>query len=250
MRLAGAVALVTGASSGIGEATADVLAAAGTRLVLSGRDQQRLAVVAARTGATAVSVNLADPDGPDQLAEAALAAAGRVDLLVSNAGAGWAGPIGELGAAQAADLVKLNLLAPIQLVRRLAPAMAERGYGRLIFVSSIAGATGVRYEAAYAATKAGLNNLAESLTYELAGQGVGVTLVLPGVVDTAFFGRRGRPYDRRWPPPIRPGRVAAAIADAAGRDRDVVYIPGWLRVPAWLHGVAPGAYRRLAGKFS
>jgi short-subunit dehydrogenase len=250
MRLAGAVALVTGASSGIGEATADALAAAGTRLVLSGRDPDRLAAVAARTDATAVSVNLADPDGPDQLAAAALAAAGRVDLLVSNAGAGWAGPIGELDAGQAADLVKLNLLAPIQLARRLAPAMAERGYGRLIFVSSIAGATGVRHEAAYAATKAGLNNLAESLSYELAGQGVGVTLVLPGVVDTAFFGRRGRPYDRRWPPPIRPDRVAAAIAEAARRDRDVVYVPGWLRVPAWLHGVAPGAYRRLARRFS
>jgi short-subunit dehydrogenase len=250
MRLAGAVALVTGASSGIGEATADALAAAGTRLVLSGRDPDRLAAVAARTDATAVRVNLADPDGPDQLAAAALAAAGRVDLLVSNAGAGWAGPIGELDAGQAADLVKLNLLAPIQLARRLAPAMAERGYGRLIFVSSIAGATGVRHEAAYAATKAGLNNLAESLSYELAGQGVGVTLVLPGVVDTAFFGRRGRPYDRRWPPPIRPDRVAAAIAEAARRDRDVVYVPGWLRVPAWLHGVAPGAYRRLARRFS
>jgi short-subunit dehydrogenase len=250
MRLAGAVALVTGASSGIGEATADVLAAAGARLVLSGRDPDRLAAVAARTDAAAVSVNLADPDGPDQLVAAALAAAGRVDLLVSNAGAGWAGPIGELGAAQAADLVKLNLLAPIQLARRLAPAMAERGHGRLIFVSSIAGTTGVRHEAAYAATKAGLNNLAESLSYELAGQGVGVTLVLPGVVDTAFFGRRGRPYDRRWPPPIRPDRVAAAIADAARHDRDVVYVPGWLRLPAWLHGVAPGAYRRLARKFS
>jgi short-subunit dehydrogenase len=250
MRLAGAVALVTGASSGIGEATADALSAAGSELVLSGRDHDRLAVVAARTGATAVPVNLADQDGPDTLAAAALAAAGRVDLLVSNAGTGWAGPIGELSSATAADLVKLNLLAPIQLASRLAPAMAERGYGRLIFVSSIAGTTGVRHEAAYAATKAGLNNLAESLYYELSGQGIGVTLVLPGVVDTPFFGNRGRPYDRRWPVPIRADRVAGAIVDAAARDRDVVYVPGWLRFPAWLHGVAPGTFRRLASRYS
>jgi short-subunit dehydrogenase len=249
MRLAGAVALVTGASSGIGEATADALAAAGSKLVLSGRDTDRLAVVAARTGATAVPVNLADPDGPDRLAAAVLGAAGRIDLLVSNAGAGWAGPIGELSAATAADMVKLNLLAPIQLARMLAPAMAERGYGRLIFVSSIAGATGVRHEAAYAATKAGLNNLAESLSYELSGQGIGVTLVLPGVVDTPFFRSRGRPYERRWPVPIRADRVARAIVDAAARDRDVVYVPGWLRFPAWLHGVAPGTYRRVASRY-
>jgi short-subunit dehydrogenase len=249
MRLAGAVALVTGASSGIGESTADALAAAGSSLVLSGRDPGRLAVVAARTGATAIPVDLADPDGPDTLAAAALAAAGRVDLLVSNAGAGWAGPIGELNAAMAANLVKLNLLAPIRLASRLAPAMAERGYGRLVFVSSIAGTLGVRHEAAYAATKAGLDALAESLYYELSGQGVGVTLVLPGVVDTPFFGSRGRPYDRRWPVPIRADRVARAIVDAAARDREVVYVPGWLRFPAWLHGVAPGPFRRLASRY-
>jgi short-subunit dehydrogenase len=249
MRLAGAVALVTGASSGIGEATADALATAGSKLVLSARDADRLAVVAARTGAIAVPVDLADPDGPDRLADSALATAGRIDLLVSNAGAGWAGPIGELSAARAADLVKLNLLAPIQLARMLAPAMAERGYGRLIFVSSIAGATGVRHEAAYAATKAGVNNLAESLSYELTGQGIGVTLVLPGVVDTPFFRSRGRPYERRWPVPIRPDRVARAIVDAAARDRDLVYVPGWLRFPAWLHGVLPGTYRRLASRY-
>jgi short-subunit dehydrogenase len=249
MRLAGAVALVTGASSGIGEATADALAAAGSRLVLSGRDPGRLAVVAARTGASAIPVDLADPEGPDTLAAAALAAAGRVDLLVSNAGAGWAGPIGELTAATAANLVKLNLLAPIRLASRLAPAMTERGYGRLVFVSSIAGALGVRHEAAYAATKAGLDALAESLYYELSGQGVGVTLVLPGVVDTPFFGSRGRPYDRRWPVPIRADRVARAIVDAAARDREVVYVPGWLRFPAWLHGVAPGPFRRLASRY-
>jgi short-subunit dehydrogenase len=249
MRLEGAVALVTGASSGIGAATADALYAAGAKLVVSGRDPERLTAVAARTGATAVAADLADPDGPDQLAGEALAAVGHVDLLVSNAGAGWAGPIGELTAAQATEMVTLNLLAPIQLARQLAPGMAERGYGRLIFVSSIAGATGVRHEAAYAATKAGLNNLAESLSYELSGRGVGVTVVLPGVVDTPFFGHRGRPYDRRWPAPIRPEEVATAIADAAARDRDVVYVPGWMRMPAWLHGTAPGAYRWLARHF-
>jgi short-subunit dehydrogenase len=247
MQLAGMVALVTGASSGMGAATAVALAAVGARLVVTGRDKTRLDEVAEQAGAVAIPADLTEPDGPDRLVAAALAATGRVDLLVSNAGTGWAGPIGELEPATAADMVGLNLLAPIQLARLLAPGMMARGTGRIIFVSSVAGATGVRHEAAYAATKAGLNCLAESLSYELSPHGVGVTLVLPGVVDTPFFDRRGHRYDRAWPIPIRPERVASAIVDAAARDRAVVYVPGWMQLPARIHGVAPRTFRWLAG---
>ena len=250
MRLVDAVVLVTGASSGIGAATAFRLAASGARLIVTGRNEERLRDVAALTGATPLPADLAEPGGPELLVEKALAVADRVDVLVCNAGAGWAGPISELTGPKASELVSLNLLAPVQLARLLAPGMAERGSGRLVFVSSIAGATGVRNEAVYAATKAGLNYLAESLTYELAGTGVGVSVVLPGVVDTPFFGRRGRPYDRRRPVPIPAERVARAITRTVARDLDVVFVPGWLRFPAWLHGVAPRTFRKLAIRFS
>jgi len=249
LRLADAVALVTGASSGIGAAAAASLAAAGSRLVLSGRDRDRLNAVAAQTGATALPIDLAEPSGPDRLVEAALGAMGRIDLLICNAGVGWAGPIGELTAAKAAELVELNLLVPVQLSRLVVPGMAERGSGRLVFVSSIAGAVGVRHEAVYSATKAGLNYLAESLRYELEPKGVGISVVLPGAVDTPFFSHRGRPYGRRWPAPIAPERVARAITDAAARDLAVVYVPAWLRFPAWLHGAAPQGFRRLTARF-
>jgi len=249
MRLAGAVALITGASSGIGAATAVALARAGTRLILTGRDKERLQSVATSTGALAVPADLAEPDGPGKLVDAVLTEEGRIDVLVCNAGAGWAGPIGDLPATKAAELLTVNLLAPIQLARLVAPGMAERGCGRLIFVSSIAGVTGVRHEAVYAATKAGLNYLAESLGYELAGTGAGVSVVLPGVVDTPFFRRRGRPYDRRLPAPIPAEQVARAIVTAAQRDLDVVYVPRWLRIPAWLHGTSPRTFRRLATRF-
>ncbi len=249
MRVAGAIALITGASSGIGAATAVMLAQAGARLILTGRDEERLRSVAARTRGLSLPADLAEPDGPDRLIESALAQAGRIDLLVCNAGAGWAGPIGDLPASKATELLTVNLLAPVQLARLVAPGMAERGFGRLIFVSSIAGVTGVRHEAVYAATKAGLNSLAESLGYELAGTGAGVSVVLPGVVDTPFFRRRGRPYDRRLPAPIPPEKVAWAIVAAAQRDLDVVYVPGWLRFPAWLHGASPRTFRSLARRF-
>jgi len=217
--------------------------------VLSGRDLDRLNAVAAQTGATALPIDLAEPSGPDRLVEAALGAMGRIDLLICNAGVGWAGPIGELTAAKAAELVELNLLVPVQLSRLVVPGMAERGSGRLVFVSSIAGAVGVRHEAVYSATKAGLNYLAESLRYELEPKGVGISVVLPGAVDTPFFSHRGRPYGRRWPAPIAPERVARAITDAAARDLAVVYVPAWLRFPAWLHGAAPQGFRRLTARF-
>jgi len=249
LRLDGVIALVTGASAGIGAAVAAELRSAGARLLLSGRDCKRLEVVAKRTGATALPADLTEPAGPEKLVDAALDAAGRVDLLVCSAGVGWAGTIGELSRDKAAELVTLNLLAPVELARLLAPGMAERGFGRLIFVSSIAGAVGVRHEAVYSATKAGLNYLAESLRYELAPTGVGVSVVLPGVVNTDFFNRRGRPYGRARPVPISAERVARAITQAALRDSPVVYVPGWLRFPAWLHGVAPRSFGRLATRF-
>ena len=249
MRLAGAIALVTGASSGIGATAAVALARAGARLILTGRDEERLRSVAARTRGLPLPADLAEPDGPDRLIESALAQAGRIDFLVCNAGAGWAGPIGDLAAGKASELLTVNLLAPIQLARLVAPGMAERGYGRLIFVSSIAGMMGVRHEAVYAATKAGLISFAESLGYELAGTGAGVSVILPGVVDTPFFRRRGRPYDRRLPAPIPAERVAQAIVTAGQRDLDVVFVPGWLRFPAWLHGTSPHTFQALARRF-
>jgi short-subunit dehydrogenase len=249
MWLSGAVALVTGASSGIGAATAAALAAAGARLVLSGRDPGKLAAVAERTGATAIAADLSDPAEPARLAAEATKVAGRVDVLISNAGSGWAGPIGELSAEKASELIAVNLLAPIQLARALAPGMADRRQGRLVFVSSIAGALGVRNEAVYSAAKAGLSCFAESLSYELAARGVGVSVVVPGVVDTPFFAQRGGRYDRSWPRPISAERVAAAITDAVTRDLGVVYVPGWMRFPAWLHATSPSAFRRLAARY-
>jgi short-subunit dehydrogenase len=249
MRLAGAVALITGGSSGIGAATARALAHAGACPLVAGRNLPRLREVARQSGAIPLCADLATPDGADELAAAARAETGRVDLLVSSAGVGWAGEIGELTGAKASELIAVNLLAPIHLARILVPDMTKNGAGHLVFVSSIAGATGGRDEAVYGAAKAGLACFAESLSYELQGRGVGVSVVVPGVVDTPFFDRRGRPYSRAAPVPIPPERVARAIVLAAQHGRDVVYVPGWMKFPAWLHGAAPRTFRLLASRF-
>jgi short-subunit dehydrogenase len=262
MRLSGAVALVTGGSSGIGAATARSLAAAGARVLIAGRDVQRLEAVSRETGGLALPCDLAASPGPADLADAALRAAGAlrspggardgaegIDILVNNAGLGWAGPFADITAGKVAELVAVNLTAPMELTRLLMPGMIARGHGRVVFVSSIAGATGVRGEAVYSATKAGLGTFAESLAYELNGHDVRVSVIVPAVIDTPFFDRRGRPYGRRRPGPLPAERVAQAIMSCLERDRDVAYVPRWMRVPAWLHGAAPGTFRALAGRF-
>jgi short-subunit dehydrogenase len=241
-------ALVTGASSGIGADTARRLAAGGATLLLHGRDQDRLKALATETGGIALTGDLTEPGAAQALAEQALAVSGQVDVLVNNAGLGWAGPLPEMPPADITRLVAVNLVAPIELTRALLPGMVARGSGRVVFVTSIAGRTGVAGEAVYAATKAGVDAFADSVRFELHGTGVGVGVVVPGVVQTAFFERRGRPYGRSRPRPVPADRVAAAVVRAVTDDGDL-YVPRWLRVPVALRGVAPGLYRALATRF-
>jgi short-subunit dehydrogenase len=247
--VAGAVCLVTGASSGIGRATAHRLARAGARLVLGGRDPDRLALVAGETGGRPVALDLAESGATERLAREATAAFGRVDVLVNNAGTGAYGPLAGLEPGAAERLIRVDLIAPIELTRALLPPMLERGRGHVVNVGSIAGHVGVPREAVYAAAKGGLAVFTESLRQELAGTGVGVSLVSPGVVDTPFFARRGAPYARRRPRPVSPDAVARALVDAIERDRPLVLVPGWLALPARLQGALPGLYRALAGRF-
>ncbi|GAA3012041.1 SDR family NAD(P)-dependent oxidoreductase [Kitasatospora albolonga] len=244
-----AVALVTGASSGLGAATATRLAAAGWRLLLSGRDRPRLGAVADATGGLAIPADLTAPGGPEQLAARALAVDGRVDVLVANAGIGWRGPFSRMPMDVLADMVELNLLAPLRLSRLLLPGMLERGRGRIVLVGSIAGAVGVRDEAVYSATKAALGLFAESLRYELRGSGVAVRVVVPGPVDTPFFARRGTPYQREHPKPSPPERVAETVYRAVVGRRDELFVPGWFRVPGRVHGTAPHLFQRLNSRF-
>ena len=146
-------------------------------------------------------------------------------------------------------LVTANLTAPIRLTRALLPAMVERRRGGLAYVTSIAGRTGVAGEAVYAATKAGLDGFAESLRLELRGTGIGVGVLVPGVVNTRFFERRGRPYGRSRPRPLDAGPVAAALVRIVESGDAEAYRPRWLRLPVAVRGAAPGVYRRLAGRF-
>ncbi|GAA2748689.1 SDR family NAD(P)-dependent oxidoreductase [Kitasatospora cinereorecta] len=243
------VALVTGASSGIGAATAARLADAGWRLLLAGTDRTRLAAVADRTGGLALAEDLSTADGARRLAERAHAATGRIDALIASAGLGWRGPFADTPPETLDRMVSVNLTAPLLLARRLLPDMLERGRGRIVLIGSMAGQVGVRDEAAYAATKAGLTMFAESLWYELRGTGVGVRLILPGAVDTPFFTTRGTPYQRERPRPVSAEKIADTVVRTITTRTDRLFVPNWLAAPARFHGAAPGVFRRLAARF-
>lgn len=241
MTIAGRTALITGASSGIGAATASALAAAGCAVVLVARDEARLAEVAARTGGTALVADLTLPADLERVAEAAR----ETDLLVNNAGTGWAGDVHAMAAPDLHALVAVNLTAPMRLTAAALPQMTRRGAGHIVFVSSIA-TVGVHGEAVYSATKAGLRTFAASVRYETR---IGVTTVLPAGVNTPFFQRRGRPYDRGFPRQVSADTVARALCSAVEQGRDEVFVPGWLTVAARLQGALPGAFHHLARRF-
>ena len=212
----------------------------------TGRDERALDRLAAEiAGSRTLAADLSHEGEPERVA----AWAGDVDVLVNNAGEGLSGPFWTSDPKRVEELVRLNLMAPMRLAAAVLPGMVERGRGRVVNVASVAAHVGVRWEAAYSATKWGLAGFSESLRCDLAGTGVGVTLLSPGVVRTAFFERRGRPYDRGFPRPVSPERVARGLVRAVEQGADDVFVPAWMNVPARLRGAWPWLYRGLAGPF-
>ena len=246
--LAGLRALITGGSSGIGAATARALAIQGAQVAIAGRDQAALAAVAADTGGICVPGDLREPGCPRRTVEAAAAAMDGLDLLVSNAGIGWAGPFASMPEDDIDALLDVNLRAAAHLARAAIPHL--RPGARLVFVGSIAGLVGVPGEAWYSVTKAGLGCLADTLRAELRPAGIGVSLVSPGVVDTAYFERRKVPYKRQHPQLMSAQRAAEAIVDAVDRGLDDVVVPPWLSLPARMKASFPRLYRLLAARLA
>jgi NAD(P)-dependent dehydrogenase (short-subunit alcohol dehydrogenase family) len=194
--LTGLRALITGGSSGIGAATARALAARSVRVAVAGRNIAALHQVAAETDAVIIPGDLREQGCARRTIGVAVDALGGLDVLVSNAGIGWAGPFATMSESDIDALLDVNLRAAAHLARAAIPHL-QPGIGRLVFVGSIAGLVGVPTEAWYSATKAGLSILADTLRMELRPARIGVSLVTPGVVETAYFERRQVPYQRQ-----------------------------------------------------
>jgi NADP-dependent 3-hydroxy acid dehydrogenase YdfG len=186
--LAGHVAVVTGASRGIGNAIASGLACAGARVALVARDAARLdALARTLTDALPFAGDLAEPTEVLRVATAIRGTMGDPTIVVNNAGAFALGELGDLSLADADRMVQVNLLAPYHLLHHLLPAMRERRRGHVVMVGSIADHAAFPENAAYAASKYGARAIHEVLCAELRGSGVRATLVSPGPVDTAMW---------------------------------------------------------------
>jgi NAD(P)-dependent dehydrogenase (short-subunit alcohol dehydrogenase family) len=240
--LQGLRVLVTGASSGIGELASMMMALGGSRVVGSGRsfshDAARLVLVGV------VERDLAAPGAPQEIVAAAVEHLGGLDVVVSNAGAGWSGAYESMAGSDLDGVLDLNLRAPMHLAQAAAPHLASSG-GQLVLVGSIAGELGVAREVAYSTAKAGLRGFADGLRAEWAPR-VAVTLVVPGVIDTPFFEHRNRPYERRWPKPLPARKAAEAVVRAVQQRPAVVFVPHWVGLVARLRGGLPGTYRYFA----
>jgi short-subunit dehydrogenase len=228
--------LLTGATGGLGHAIARELGARGARLILTGRRVETLEALATELDARALAADLADRAGLEGLIEQA----GAVDILVANAALPASGTLEDFSVEEIDDILDVNLRAPIVLARALAPAMAARGGGHLLFVSSLSGKAGTPMTTMYNATKFGLRGFALGLRPDLREQNVGVSVVCPGFISEAgMFADSGA----KLPPGVgtrSPQNVARAVAGAIERNRaevDVAPLP--LRVGTIFAAVAP-----------
>ncbi|MFI6866475.1 SDR family oxidoreductase [Nocardia sp. NPDC050406] len=220
-------AVITGASSGIGKATAAALAARGYRVIGTSRNPDTLGADDRVPGVEYRALDLTDDASIDAFA----AGLGEVDILVNNAGESQAGPLAELPREAIARLFQLNVLGAVTLTQAVLPGMRERGHGRVVMVGSMLGSFPMPYRSSYVATKAAVRGFATSARFEESPFGVWITTVEPGQIDTGLRERRtkylreGSPHtaeftkfmaalDRKQAEGITPERVAETIVRA------------------------------------
>lgn len=249
--LEGRVAVVTGASSGIGRATALELARNGARVALAGRRGDLLAQVAVeieRLGgsALAISTDVTSREAVGNLVQSTLDRWGRIDVVIACAGQYIRSPVSELTAEDVSRSLEVNFFGVLHVVLAALPHMLERGSGHIVLMGSLDGRKALPLDAPYVIAKFALSGFGDVARLELARHGVGVTTVYPGRVDTPLVANLRFPFVS---PKFPPEKVAKAVLRGIRRDRPEVVVPSYYRVLIVLHTVAPSltnwAVRRL-----
>ena len=237
--------LLTGASRGIGAVLAVALAERGAELILTARALASLHATAEACEAKGARVELlaAALDRPEARASL-VEQAGRVDVLINNAGVEYTKGLLDQTDAEVEAQLLLNLHAPIDLTRRVLPGMLARGRGTIVHVSSMSGKGATPYNSVYAATKFGLNGFSGSLRCELEGPGVHVGVVCPGPVAAGMWARAEveAPWAIRE---VAPERVADAVLEVLAGAPEVLVTSGPIRPLLGLFALAPGLESKL-----
>jgi short-subunit dehydrogenase len=245
------IALVTGASSGIGRQVALDLAAQGATVVASSRSRARLDETAAalkRYGGASevVECDVSDPAAVKRMVQDALAKFGRVDILVNNAGFGDYLPLAETPIETVESMLRTNYLGTVYCTKEALPSMIARRSGAIVNISSISGIMGTPEIGPYCATKFAQIGLSESLYHELKPHGVHVAVICPGPVRTNFR----RSFDARAPEPpefmvLESTDVSRAVMRAIAKRKFRIVMPRSLALICYLKGVFPGVMRFL-----
>ena len=243
------VVVITGASAGIGRATAVRFASEGAALVLAARSLERLQRLAERleqrfaVETLVVPCDVRQREQVDALVEAAIARFGRIDVLVNNAGYGLYGRIEDTPEAAFRDVLETNVLGVHHAIRAVLPHMRRQGAGHIVNVGSIVGKRSWPYHGAYAASKFALTGLTQALRGELAGSGVSATLVLPASTDTEFFANAPSYSSEYVPAPLgpvqTPGQVARAIVRSVRHPSPEVHMQPLMRIAHVLAEIFP-----------
>jgi len=225
------VTMITGASSGIGKATARLLGRRGDSLVLVARRKERLEELAVELTAMGVetlvvAMDLGSAHQLGELVNQVLQRFGRIDILINNAGFGWQELFEKMRPEDIEKMFQVNVMTPIELCRQVIPIMHRQNGGTIVNVSSVAGFVSSPMNSIYCATKHALVGFSKSLRQELTGTGIRVTVVCPGNTKTEFWEVAAQAYDFPWyltkfAAPV--SKIAQAIAEATtGRDQVVV----------------------------
>ena len=222
--LSGSVVAITGASSGIGAATAEVLVAEGASVVLGARRRDRLEELTSKLGAraAAVEMDVRNPDDSSRLIQTAVDRFGHIDTLIANAGIGAYGGIMDLSDDQLREMMDTNVAGTFWPIRAAVPHFLEAGNGDIVIVASVAGLRGGGDEAVYAATKFAQVGLAGALDRELREKGIRVSVIAPGGTATEFAMGAGRTPDMPGlVDMLRPKDVASAVLTVLQQPRSI-----------------------------
>jgi len=250
VKLDGAIVVVTGASSGIGRATAIEFARQGSDVVVAARRRERLDDLAGEVRALGRRALVLECDVGDwaqvrSLAEATAAEFGRADVLVNNAGVPGGGPFDRISIEDAERVTRVNFLGVLYGTKAFLPMMLEAGRGHVVNVASLAGRFAIPGSSVYSATKHAVVAFSEALSYELRPKGLMVTVVNPGLVATEGFPHVDA-RERRLGRVMRPEEMAALIVDVVRRGKGPeVSKPRWLSSLQAVRVLAPSIYHAV-----